>query len=254
MFNWFGRRSNKAALIGGQIGRMIDQMALATAVAEAMGAYYRANKIIPISTDKTAAVVDIWNGTRFEAISRLWNFGATDLNLIINPTTHPILLDAIVSKAMSHLYSREPKNDEIDDTVSAILRVYDYLENLERDVAVPFFQVSEKNPAFISKYGPFIEQMKTLQMKWQGFSFALEKKVELPEQPETVFSVLWRDVTRRSKTIALCARFGPRYMNGVQSVIDYVAKHNENSCRFSDSVVKILSADDPDQLSAPGET
>ena len=177
----------------------------------------------------------------------MWNFGAAKLELIINPETHPRLLDAIIEN-QPFLRLREVTGDEIRDSISAICRVYDYLDQLERDLAVPFRSLSEDGPGSISRYASFVLEMQKLQPKWQAFQFALHSKAPLPDIPETIFISLWRDITFRAKMIALCSQLGPSYMATMAALRKKVREVNEDSGSTDSMFVKILSADDPNQI------
>jgi hypothetical protein len=63
-----------------------------------------------------------------------------------------------------------------------------------------------------------------------------------------VFVTLWRNVTHRSKIIALCARLGPHYLANFAALKKTVAEANESTAGLDDLIVKILVADDPERL------
>jgi hypothetical protein len=115
MVGWF-RNTKTDEAIRATVSQIIDPLALGLAVSEAAAEYFRAQKNMPISKfhDGESNVMDIWKGTRLEAISRLWNFGAAKLELIINPETHPKLLDAII-QIQPFPPLREVTGDEIQD-------------------------------------------------------------------------------------------------------------------------------------------
>jgi hypothetical protein len=267
MFGWFKRKAIGRIIRDGGAGKMLDQLALAVTVSEVASEYLRANKNLPICKDRDTTVLDMWIGTRLEAISLLWNCGAANIELIISPSKHPQLLDVIIEEACNPLsvaffLPRETTGDEIKDSISAILRVYDYLYQLENDVAVPFRPMSEGEPGSRSRYASFLLEMQKLQVKWQGFKYAVQHNAYLPDQPETIFMPLWRDVTFRAKMIALCGQFGPYYIAMCAAVRQmandpaYVAglsepqRASEQHSRVAGDTmfVKILSVDDPDQI------
>lgn len=247
MLKWFKSTKTDAA-IRAATGQIIEPLAFAIAVSEAAAEYFRVQKNMPISKfGLPSNVMEIWIGTRLEAISRLWNFGAAKLELIINPQTHPRLLDAII-EIRPFLPLREVTGDEIQDSISAICRVYDYLDQLERDLAVPIRLPSESGPGSISRYASFVLEMQKLYPKWQAFQFALRTQAPLPDIPETIFISLWRDITFRAKMIALCSVLGPYYMPTMTALRKKVTDANEDSGSTDSMFVKILSADDPDRI------
>jgi uncharacterized protein (DUF2267 family) len=70
MFDQFRKRRFLKEISESTPRKMIDQMAIAAAVAQLTSEYIKTEKIRPISRDRQASVVDIWRGTRLEAISR----------------------------------------------------------------------------------------------------------------------------------------------------------------------------------------
>jgi len=232
---------------------MLGQVALATAVAEATGEYVRSRNGISIIKDENASVIETWKGIRLEVISELWRPGAAPLEIIVDHTKHPKLLNAIIERSTSpfHLRAKENRGDEVDDTISAILRIYDNLEKMDYEVCSPYLQVSKESLGYVSRYAGFVEEMRKLHLKWQGFSYALSTKADLPALPDTVFVLLWRNVTYRSKIIALCARLGPSYLANFAGLKKVVLESNESVAGLDNLIVRILSIDDPDHFNSP---
>ena len=90
MFRWFKSTKTDEA-IRAAVSQIIDPLAFGIAVSETAAEYFRAQKNMPISKfhDGESNVMEIWMGTRLEAISRLWNFGAASRELgseLINPS------------------------------------------------------------------------------------------------------------------------------------------------------------------------
>jgi hypothetical protein len=247
MLRWFKSTKTDKGLRAAS--KIIDQLAFAIAVSESAAEYFCAQSNMPISKfrDRESSVMEIWIGTRLEAISRLWNFGAAKPELIINPETHPRLLDAII-EIRPFLPLREVTGDEIQDSISSICRVYDYLDQLDRDLAVPFGSLLDDVPGSISRYASFVLEMQKLHPKWQAFQFALRSKATLPDIPETIFISLWRDITFRAKMIALCSQLGPSYMATMAALRKKVTEANEEASSMDSMFVKILSADDPNRI------
>jgi hypothetical protein len=159
------------------------------------------------------------------------------------------LLDAIIERSKSHLHPKDPTGDEITDTISAILRIYDRLAKLDYEVASPYLQIGKDSPWYVSPYASFIQEMRKLHLKWQGFIWAIKTKSDfLPPQPDTVFVGLWRDITYRSKIIALCARFGPSCLANFARLKELVAQGGESTGNLDNLMVQVLAADDPDRL------
>lgn len=65
-----------------------------------------------------------------------------------------------------------------------------------------------------------------------------------------MFVTLWRDVTYRSKIIALCGGLGPHYLANFAALKKKVLEANESTKGLDDLIIKILTADDPERLPA----
>jgi hypothetical protein len=78
---------------------VLDQLAFSAAVFKVATKYVTTEKKLPISKDENATIIDTWIGTRLEAIAQLNSFGALDLQLITDPSKHPLLLESFVGEA-----------------------------------------------------------------------------------------------------------------------------------------------------------
>jgi hypothetical protein len=244
LFDIFRKKNTAQEVLGNTpVGKMVDQVALAVAVSEAVGEHVRARNGRSVVNDENASVQEIWNGVRLEVMSELWR-NSIPLGLLMTPSEHPKLLDAIIKRSESCFWPMEPKGDEVADTISAMLRIYDRLAKLDHDVGSPYFRVDKE---ILPPYGGFFEEMMKLHLKWQGFFWAIKTKSDFqPPVPDTVFVVLWRHVTYRSKMIALCARFGPSYLAQFAAAKELVVKRGGSVADLDDPIVRILTADDPD--------
>jgi hypothetical protein len=213
VFEKFRQKKRIEAIANSPIGKMVDQVALAVAVAQMTSDYVQSRNGVSITKDEDASVLEIWSGVRLEAISQLWGPGPISLELIIDPAKHPKLLDALIERSNSYLHVSKSPQNEISATFSAMLRVYDVLAQLDFDVCSPYLQTDRQSKGYVAPYAGLVEEMRKLHVKWQGFMYAIHTKADfLPATPDTVFETLWRDVTYRSKVIASCARFGPHYL------------------------------------------
>jgi hypothetical protein len=252
VFDKFRQKKRIEAIENSRVGRMFDQLALATAVAQTTRDYVQSRNGVSITKEENASVIEMWSGIRLEAISQLWGPGPTSHELIIDPTKHPKLLDAFIERSNSYLRVKDSSENEIDATISAMLRVYDVLEQMDFDVCTPYLQTSKQNKGYVAPYAGLVEEMRKLHIKWQGFIYAIRSKADfLPETPDTVFVALWRNVTYRSKVIALCAVLGPSYLANFAALKKRVAEANESTKGLDDLIIKILMADDPERL--PGD-
>ena len=251
MFEKFRRKKLIESIAASPAGKMLDQIALAVAVAETTKEYVNTRNGVSVIKDDNASVIETWKGVRLEVISQLWGSESNSLELIIDHTKHPKLLNAFVERSKSYLSVKKSPGDEVDRTISTILRVYDVLAQMDFDVCSPYLQFSKDSPGHVSRYAGLVQEMRKLHIKWQGFMHAVNTKAEyMPPVPDTVFTALWRDVTYRSKTIALCARLGPSYLTNFQELKVRVIEAGEDAARLDGLIVRILTADDPDQWQA----
>jgi hypothetical protein len=251
VFEKFRQKRKVEAIAQTPMCKMLDQVALATAVAQTTGDYVQSRNGISILKDEDASIVEMWSGVRLEAFSQLWGQGPISLELIIDPAKHPKLLDAFIERSNSYLYvSKSPPNETIG-TISAILRIYDVLAQMEFDVCSPYLQTDKQSKGYVAPYAGLVEEMRKLHIKWQGFTYAIKTKSDfLPPVPDTIFVTLWQNVTYRSKIIALCGRLGPHYLANFAALKQKVAEANESTKGLDDLIVKILTADDPERLAA----
>ena len=73
MFEKFRQKKRIEAIAQSPMGKMLNQVALATAVAEITGDYVRSRNGLSILKDEDASIVEMWGGVRLEAISQLWD-------------------------------------------------------------------------------------------------------------------------------------------------------------------------------------
>lgn len=191
MFEKFRQKKRIEAVAQSPMGKMLDQVALATAVAQITGDYVRSRNGVSILKDEDASIVEMWSGVRLEAISQLWGPEPISLELIIDPAKHPKLLDAFIERSNSYLYVSKSPQNEISGTISAILRIYDVLAQMEFDVCSPYLQTDKQSKGYVAPYASLVDEMRKLHIKWQGFMYAVHTKADfLPAVPDTVFVTL----------------------------------------------------------------
>ena len=108
-------------------------------------------------------------------------------------------------------------------------------------------------------FSDFEQQARTLWAQWIALEQAVRGSGNLPPMPSTLLELLYKDVTRKAKTIALSAQFGPDYQAGMNYLVDVVQKQMRDQGNSEDSInkqleqirstmKKVLAADDPDYL------
>lgn len=214
MFGWFKKRATPHSESVPQVlQRFVKPMALATALAETISEYektVRSGKASsPAYQRKGESVVGIWNDTRLEALRHLWGYGASDATLLADHRQQKKLLDALFQDKPQYEYPYQHSGEPIHDTLQALFQVYLYLSKAGSAVADKetdslSLKLNNKNI-----FSDFEEQAKSLRELWGVFEQAVRRSSDLPSVPSTILEALYRDVTKKAKSIALTARFGP---------------------------------------------
>lgn len=245
--------------------QFIKPMALLNALTETVSEYSKAvgsGKISsPAYKREGDSVVGIWNDTRLEALSHLWGYGASDVGMLTDyrDRQQEKLLDALFNDKPHLEYPHQPSGDPIHDTLQALFRVYLFLGEagsavVDKETDSRFLELKHKNI-----FSDFEEQAKSLRTSWSDYEKELRGSKDLPSMPPTVLETLYRDVTKKSKTIALSAQFGPDYHAGMKHFLNVakeeIAKQEESAETISEQIREIestlqalMAADDPDHV------
>ena len=257
MFNWFKKKSapSREAIAPG-LDQFVKPMAIATALTEAISEYFMAvkngKKSSPAYQRKQGNVIGIWGDTRLEALRQLWGYGASDIALLANHHQQKRLLDSFVEEKPYLEYPLQPSGDSVHDTLQAIFQVYLFLGEAGSAVA-------DKETAGSIVFSGFEQQAKTLQTKWGEFEEALHGSRNVPPTPSTLVEILYEDVTRKAKTIALSSQFGANYRAGLNCFVELYQRemkslgHSEDRVKKEGDdlqmiIQKILAAESPDSL------
>jgi hypothetical protein len=216
MFSWFKKKRQKQeTAVPESVKEFIRSKSLAVAIAEAIADFAEEVQNGKISTpaylQQKSSVVDIWKDTRLEALWLLWDHGASDVMILADPPTQKQVLDVFFEEKPQFEFPHQPSNDPVQDTLQALFKVYLYLNeagsavmNLETDRNT----LKIKGKTILDEFERNAEQ---LRIRWNHFDDAIHASGDLPPMPNTILEVLYRDVTEKSKTIALTAKFGPNY-------------------------------------------
>jgi hypothetical protein len=264
MFGWFKKKpSARANVIPDVIKQMMEPMALATALAETISEYFKAVEKGKVSSPayqrKGDSVVGIWTDTRLEALRHLWGYGASDAMLLADHRQQTRLLNAFFEKKPQLEYPRHPSHEPIHDTLQAVFQVYLFLNNAGSVVGDK--ETDRLTLKLVNKtiFDDFEQQAKVLWSQWIDFEQAVHGSSALPSMPATLLEVLYKDVTKKAKTIALSGQFGPNYQSGINYLVevarDQLRKQGESEESIDKQVQQILSttqkvleAHDPDHL------
>ena len=264
MLEWFKKKREKQEkVIPGVVKELMASKSLAVAIAKTITNYSEdvKNGIVsaPAYKRKDSNVVDIWRDTRLEALQLLWNYGASDVMLLANAPTQKTVLDVLFKEKPQYEYPHQPSSDPVHDTLQAIFQVYLYLS--EAGSAVMDLE-TDRNTLKIKKetiFDEFERNAEQLRVQWKGFDSAVHGSGDLPPMPNTILEVLFKDVTKKSKTIALSAQFGPDYEAGILHLEEIISERLTKKGETKDSIKKqirkvqettqkLLSALDPDHM------
>lgn len=237
----------------------MEPMALATALAETIADYVRAvdsGKVsAPAYERKGDSVVRIWGDTRLEALRYLWGYGASDAMLLADYRQQKKLLDDFFEEKPQYEFPHHPSGETAHDTLQALFQAYLFLGKAGTAVADKETDSTSLELANKNIFSDFEEKASKLRVLWNGFESALNNSSQLPEMPSTLLDLLYKDVTKKAKGIALSAQFGPNYESGMQHLIKRVEKDIEDQGDSEQKIKKIqntmkslLEADDPDHV------
>jgi len=256
MFNWLKKSAPSREAMAPVLDQFVKPMAIATALTEAIAEYFTAVKNGKISSPayqrKQGNVVGIWGDTRLEALRQLWGYGASDIALLANHHQQKRLLDAVVEEKPHLEYPQQPSGDPVHDTLQAIFQVYLFLGEAGS-------AVGDKESAGATVFSVFEQQAKTLRTKWGEFEAAVHGSGNVPPMPSTLVEILYEDVTRKAKTIALSSQFGANYRAGLNCFVELFQREMKSQGHADDKVKKegedlqmiiqkILAAESPESL------
>ena len=264
MFNWFKKKKTpRTDEVPPIFKQFIEPMALATALAETIADYVRAvdsGKVsVPAYERKGDNVVGIWGDTRLEALRCLWGYGASDAMLLADYRQQKKLLDDFFEGKPQYEFPHHPSGEAIHDTLQALFQVYLFLGKAGTAVADKETDSTSLELANKSIFSDFEEKASKLRVLWNGFESAPANSSELPEMPSTLLDLLYKDVTKKAKGIALSAQFGPNYESNMQYLVKRVEKDikeqgdseqktKEKIEKIQNTMRSLLEADDPDHV------
>jgi len=264
MFGWFKKEATPQSEPGHPlIHQFLRPMAISSALSEAISDYAEAVQAgivtSPAYQRKGDSVVGIWNDTRLEALRHLWGFGASDARLLADHRQQRKLLDIFFKKKLQYVFPHQPSGDPVHDTLQALFQVYMYLD--EAGSAVGDKETNGLSRQRVEKtvFSDSEQKTKILWDEWIAFEQVDQGAGDLSSMPGTLIEILYEDVTKKAKTIALSAQFGPDYRDGMNMIVKYIQDHIKGEGLSEESINKkleqvrstmkmTLEADDPDHL------
>lgn len=248
MLNFLRRRSKKESK--STIGRLMEAPAAANKIKLRKERYLDRVKtlqlVLPAVRRKEDSVIQIWDSTRFEAIANLWATPGFEQALIADTKKHGKRNQAIFRIDFTADYRQD--SSEIGRTCLGIRYVYDYLAAVGEEVFDPQTAQSKLKTHGKRISDQFVQQVRSIEAEWDRFHFDQAGGREIQNVPQTIFQILWADVTRLSKSIAICAKFGPNYQSGVQYRRVLAKNRPEELKRITELERTILPLSDPDEI------
>jgi hypothetical protein len=252
MFGWFKKKHQQdKSSLPESIERMMMTKSLATAIADHVSSYSKDvqdGKLLPtpayIHVDDYS-ILDIWRFTRLEALSHLYSHRGSDVLLLAEPPIQKKILDFFFENKPQDEHSRQPSNDPIHNIIQAMYEVYSYLSKAGSAVAdgeTCNLRLRSKNKTIFCEFETNAQQ---LRVQWDKFD-----SVKLPPFPPFILEVLYKDVTKKSKTIALTAKLGPDYEGNLKGLLQAMRERltDEEVRTVQETYQKVLTAQDPDHI------
>ncbi len=261
MFKWLkniSRRSEHAAPPKGSFAdRLLSPPALVMAVARVTHEYVASVKAgaftYPAFKREGESVLGVWRDTRLEALSKLFLFGESDPMLLGDLRQQTALCNCYIDER-AHLEWPQPRGEKIADTVQAVWQIYVYLSEigtavLDRETDPATLKINSQS--ILDSLNATIEAIAT---EWRAFESAVKFDAgPLPIMPQTWIEVVYEDVTAKTKSIALSAKFGPLYESAIKTLESMLLQEGgpsaiEDAERFRETSARVLNAKDPDNF------
>jgi hypothetical protein len=234
---------------------MMDPYVSAISIVEVAKNYFKyveKGKIeYPAHRRKNSSVKTIWADVRIEALHEMFGFGQADIMLLADRKRQLELINCFINEK-PHLQWPQPRGETIPDTLQAIWQIYIYLHAVGSEVCdkeTDGFQLKKKGKDIITDFTIEIVKLRDQYM-------AFEEQIKNPNSeclslPPTIFCVLFKDVTAKTKSIALSAIFGPYYEGGITALKNTMREQGAEESdikRFEDSVDLVMKAVEPEDI------
>jgi hypothetical protein len=248
MFEWLRRRSeaHRAGFLD-QMKNIIQPMALASALVTTLNDYLervgRGEVSMPAYKRKEPLVVNIWSDTRNEVFTQLLGNGS-DIHMLGDVKQQRKLLEAFFSSPRAHLeFPHHPNGDPFHDTIQAISRAYLYIQEVGKAVGDDRTDPTAPSNSGRSWISDFEEHASTLRGRWNDFHARLSEGDRRTAPPGTVLEFLYEDITKKTKSIAFCAAFGPNPESGfsafVQMIRESLLKNGDSSTTINKMIDQV---------------
>lgn len=253
MWSWFKRNSLPRHSGFEELAkRCVAPQSLAVAIAgivrEHVDDIRTGRATYPAHERENAGAVEIWCDLRIEALHGLFNFGKSDIILLANQRRQPELLTCLLDER-PHLEMPQPRGETVPDTIQALWQVYVYLDKVGSKVCDRETDRTTLKLAGRSILDDLTFQAQRLRSEWKDFEDALNSKEKPPlGKPRTLLDLLYEDVTAKTKSIALSAKFGPDYEANMTYIVARFSEKHGDASEVRATMDHLLSAKDPDEF------
>jgi hypothetical protein len=238
-------------------------MALSVAVAELVRDYTRdvqAGRVpFPAHKRKDASVVEVWGDTRIEALRCMMGFGQAEPFLLCDFREQDRLLDLFLNER-PQLRFPQPSGDRYAHTLQGMWQVYVYLDKIGKVVADPNTDRDALKLAGRTILDELMRRAGELRVEWKNFRAAVNDDHGELVMRETLYEAMYKDVTAKTKTIALAAVLGPDHKSMMAWMVERVREGLRKEGRSAAEIEagardvrgtmdRIIAAQDPDEFS-----
>ncbi|MES2095496.1 MAG: hypothetical protein V4459_01935 [Pseudomonadota bacterium] len=190
-----------------------------------------------------------------EAFAQMYNFGRADLMLLADLRYQTEVFDSFLVDR-PYLAVVQPRGEPVADTIQAVWRTYMYLSRVGSEVGdqttdreylrLKSLQILDRLNSDASKLQP---QWNAFRAKKSGIWSRQRRSI-----PEAFFlNILYDDITAKTKSIALTAKFGPNQAAGMKWLREQVLKGNPSEselANFDATIQRVLNAKIPEEARA----
>lgn len=278
--SWFSKSKSSDENIPSEeadefILRLMGPVAKLTALSTIIAAYSKEIKKGRVSApaykrkDGSDGPAVVWRDTRLEAMAILWQYGLTGeiIILIAKPLEQSKLLESFIKEKPHLEFPHQPNGVPSHDIWQAIFQIYLYLGKISdelgdlvstkgrkpKNISLTEMLQNHENEKKINIFSDFENQAEVLYKQWANYSDWTA------DRPQTIFDILFDDVTNKSKMIALGAYFGPYYLDSIpdfKSILSNRLKEDGGTVKdinhalnvFDKNINALISAKDCDEL------
>lgn len=202
---------------------------------------------LPSHRNKDAGVLCRWRGVRLEALRQLFGFGVSEPTLLSDPFKQSAVLACFLDDR-PYLQMPQSTGTPMEDTIQAVWQVYLFLSEVGSEVAD---RETDQMTLRLKKRNimdDLVDQAAAARVAWQGYQAALQvKNFPIPPLPETLLELVFEDVTRKSKSIAITSIFGPSYEENIVLLRSKI-KDPDATAKFDSLMREIFAAKNPDDV------